>query len=90
MDSLDSLVPFSPRCLLWGVFASVLDMQQGIYLMQGSSIGLHTKQDLKRGARSRKRANEEERVVSITHPLLFCIIAMQLWKLAHIIRIALG
>ena len=32
---------------------------------------LHIEHDIKRGARSRRQANEEERVVSMRHSLLF-------------------
>ena len=73
-----------------GVFSSVVEMQLGIYLMQGSSIGLHTEQSLKRGVVSCKRANEKDRVVSMSHPRLFCIRAMQLWKFLGITLAGLG
>ena len=52
MDSPNPLVLFSAQCLLWGMFASVREMQLGIHLMQGSSIGFHTKQDLKSSRKS--------------------------------------
>ena len=38
MDSLAPLVAFYPRCLLWGMFASMVEMQLGIHLMQSSSM----------------------------------------------------
>ena len=38
MESLDPLVPFSSRCLLWGVFAFVVEMQRGIHLTQSNSM----------------------------------------------------
>ena len=38
MDSLAPLVPFNPRCLLWGMLASVMEIQLGIHLMQSISM----------------------------------------------------
>ena len=61
--------------------AFVVEMRLGIHLTHGSSIGLHDDNRISRGARSRKRANMEKRVVAMKHSLLFHVIVKQRWKL---------
>ena len=71
-----------------GYAASVVEMQLGDSSNAKQFNGLHNEARVSRGVGSRKRANEEERVVSIRHSLLLHIMAMQLWRLAGIILVA--
>ena len=88
MDSPNPLVPFSPQCVLWGMLAFVVEMQLGNSSNAKQFNGLHNETKVSRGVASHKRANEEERVVSIRHSLLLHIMATQIWRLAGIIFVA--
>ena len=87
MDCPNPLVPFNPQCLLWGMLASVVEMQLGDSSDTKQFNGLHNEARVLRVAESRRRANAEKRVVSRKHSLLFRMMAMQLWRLAGIILV---
>ena len=88
MDNPNPLVPFSPQCLLWGMLASLVEMQLRNSSNAEQFNGLHNEARVSRGVGSRRRANAEKRVVSRKHSLLFRMMAMQLWRLAGIILVA--
>ena len=90
MDSPNPLVPFSPQCLLWGMLASVVEMQLGNSSNAKQFNGLHNEARVSRGAGSRRRANVEKRVVFAKHSLLFRMMAKQRWNLAGRILGILG
>ena len=52
MDSPNPLVPFSPQCLLWGMLASVVEMQLGNSSNAEQFNGLHNEARVSRGAGS--------------------------------------
>ena len=71
-----------------GLPASVVEMQLGDSFGTKQFNGLHNEARVSRGVGSHKRANEEERVVSMRHSLLLHIMVAQIWRLADIILIA--
>ena len=71
-----------------GLLASVVETQLGDPSNAKQFNGIHNEARVSRGVGSRKRANGEERVVSMRHSLLLHIMATQLWKLTSIILVA--
>ena len=71
-----------------GLATSMVEMQMGDSSNAKQFNGRHNEARVSRGVGSHKRANEEERVVSMRHSLLLHIMAMQLWRLVGIILVA--